>query len=168
MYKRQLPFFFVLGVLILGISYFVYHSLNAAQVARASEQAKSAFRANMSHEIRTPLNGIMGLQYLMRQNLDRPEKLEEYLQKAEVSADFLKSVITDVLDMSQIESGQLEIYSAEMDLSALVREIEVILGIQAEEKGLTFRLDCEGLCQPYVTGDALRIKQVLTNLLRCV
>lgn len=162
---RSLPFFFVLGVLILGISYFVYHSLNAAQVARASEQAKSAFLANMSHEIRTPLNGIMGLQYLMRQNLDRPEKLEEYLQKAEVSADFLKSVITDVLDMSKIESGQLEIYSAEMDLSALVREIEVILGIQAEEKGLTFRLDCEGLCQPYVTGDALRIKQVLTNLL---
>ena len=74
--------------------------MNSVKIARASEQAKSAFLANMSHEIRTPLNGIVGLHYLMRQNLDDREKLKGYLKKAEVSATFLQSVITDVLDMS--------------------------------------------------------------------
>ena len=108
--SRSLPFFLVLGALILLVTYFIYHTVNAAKVARASEQAKSVFLANMSHEIRTPLNGIVGLQYLMRQSLDDPKKLKGYLKKAEVSASFLQSVITDVLDMSKIESGQLELY----------------------------------------------------------
>ena len=100
--NRSLPFFFVLGILILSITYFFYRSMNSVKVARASEQAKSAFLANISHDIRTPLNGIVGLQYLMRQNLDDKDKLKSYLKKAEVSTSFLQSVITDVLDMSKI------------------------------------------------------------------
>ncbi len=162
---RSLPFFLVLGAVIFGVIFLIYHSMNAARIARASEQAKSAFLANMSHEIRTPLNGIVGLQYLMRQNLDDPGKLEEYLVKAEVSAEFLKSVITDVLDMSKIESGQMELYKTGFNLAHLVEEIEVLLGIQAEEKELHFKVDCSGLQHPYVIGDGLRVKQVLTNLL---
>ncbi|MBT9776443.1 response regulator [Clostridium sp. MCC353] len=165
LFWRSLPFFFILGLFVLAISYFVYHSMNAARVARASEQAKSSFLANMSHEIRTPLNGIVGLQYLMRQSLDDREKLEEYLNKAEISAEFLKSVITDVLDMSKIESGQLEIFNNDMDLSALIKELEVIVGVQTEERGQRLNVDCSGLIQPFVSGDALRLKQVLTNLL---
>ena len=163
--SRSLPFFLVLGALILLVTYFIYHTVNAAKVARASEQAKSAFLANMSHEIRTPLNGIVGLQYLMRQSLDDPKKLKGYLKKAEVSASFLQSVITDVLDMSKIESGQLELYPKEMDLKLLMEEVQVLLENQVENKGLQFRLDCGGLKQPLVEGDALRVKQILTNLL---
>jgi len=162
---RSLPFFAILGILILAVTYFVYRSMNAAKVARASEQAKSSFLANMSHEIRTPLNGIVGLQYLMRQNLGNREKLEEYLKKSEVSAGFLKDVITDVLDMSKIESGQLEIFQNEINLSALVEEIKLLLDTQAEENGLRFHVNCDELRQPFVMGDALRIKQILTNLL---
>lgn len=162
---RSLPFFFVLGVLILFAASFLYHTTNAAKVARASEQAKSTFLANMSHEIRTPLNGIVGLQYLMRQSLDDPLKLNEYLKKAEVSAAFLQNVITDVLDMSKIESGQLEIYPKEMDLKRLIEEVHTLLENQVENKGLHFRIDVQGLEAPLVQGDALRIKQILTNLL---
>lgn len=163
--SRSLPFFFVLGGLILLIAYFIYHSMNAAKVARASEQAKSVFLANMSHEIRTPLNGIVGLHYLMRQSLSDPGKLKAYLKKAEVSASFLQSVITDVLDMSKIESGQLEIYPKEMDLAHLIEEVHILLENQAENKGLRFRIDSEELKAPVVRGDALRVKQILTNLL---
>lgn len=163
--SRSLPFFFVLGVLILLIAYFIYHTMNMAKVAKASEQAKSAFLTNMSHEIRTPLNGIVGLQYLMRQSLDDPGKLEAYLKKAEVSTSFLQSVITDVLDMSKIESGQLELYPKEMNLKLLVEEVHILLENQVENKGLQFRIDCEELKEPLVQGDALRVKQILTNLL---
>ena len=162
---RSLPFFAVLGILILIIAYFVYHTMNAAKVARASEQAKSAFLANMSHEIRTPLNGIVGLQYLMRQNLDDREKLAAYLKKAEVSTSFLQSVITDVLDMSKIESGQMEIYPKELDLSALIEEVHILLENQAENKGVRFLVDVQELEAPTVEGDGLRLKQILTNLL---
>ena len=130
-----MPFFLVLGIVVLLVAWFLYHNVNAARIARASEQAKSTFLANMSHEIRTPLNGIVGLQYLMRENLDDREKLLEYLSKAEVSADFLKSVITDVLDMSKSENGQMELYTEEMNLKDLVGELETLIGIQAEEKG---------------------------------
>lgn len=162
---RSIPFFFILGVLILLVSYSFYHSINSARIARASEQAKSAFLANMSHEIRTPLNGIVGLQYLMRQNLDNGEKMNEYLKKAEISAEFLKGVITDVLDMSKIESGQLEIYPDKMDLSRMVEEIKTLLETQTEEKGLRLNVDCSEMDHPFVLCDAMRMKQVLTNLL---
>lgn len=163
--SRSIPFFFLLGVLLLAIAFFIYHSMNSVKIARASEQAKSVFLANMSHEIRTPLNGIVGLQYLMRQNLDDREKLEEYLKKAEISASFLQSVITDVLDMSKIESGQLEIYENEMELTAMINEVEILLENQTKTKGLAFHIDCAELKAPFVRGDALRIKQILTNLL---
>lgn len=162
---RSFPFFILIGIIILIITFFIYHTMNAAKIARASEHAKSTFLANMSHEIRTPLNGIIGLQYLMHQNLDNKEKIEEYLTKAEVSAEFLKSVITDVLDMSKIESGQLEIYYNKLDLSKLINELKVILDIQAQEKKVNFSANCDELYYPFVLGDELRIKQVLTNLL---
>lgn len=162
---RSIPFFLMLGAIVLLFTYFFYNSLNAVKIAQASEQVKSTFLVNMSHEIRTPLNGIVGLQYLMRQNLYNPKKLETYLKKAEVSAEFLKSIITDVLDMSKIESGQMELYQKEIDLSSMVEEIKVLLDIQAEEKGLCFTVDSGGVCSPHVIGDEVRVKQVLTNLL---
>lgn len=162
---RSLPFFLLLGIIIILFTYLFYNNVNAVRVAQASEQAKSAFLANMSHEIRTPLNGIVGLQYLMRKNLNDPQKMEVYLRKAEVSAEFLKSVITDVLDMSKIESGQMEIYQKEMDIARIVEEIKTLLEMQAEEKGLCFTVDADEVPCPFVTGDELRVKQVLTNLL---
>lgn len=163
--NRSMVFFGLLSIIIFAIAAFVFKSMRTAQIAQASERAKSTFLSNMSHEIRTPLNGITGLLYLMRQNLDDRAKQEEYLEKAEVSADFLKSVITEVLDMSKIESGQMELYSQRLNLNKMLREIEMLIGPQSEERKQQFRVDCEGLAAPWVTGDEVRLKQIIVNLL---
>lgn len=163
--KRSIFFFILLSaVVFVGVAY-VFKSMRAVQMAQASERAKSTFLANMSHEIRTPLNGITGLLYLMKQNLDDKEKQREYLEKAEVSADFLKSVITEVLDMSKIESGQLELYSQKLSLEKLLREILMLIGPQSEARGQMFTVECGGLSAPWVLGDEVRLKQILVNLL---
>ena len=162
---RSLFFFALLSLVIFTMAAFVFKNMRAAQVAQASERAKSTFLANMSHEIRTPLNGITGLLYLMRQNLGDREKQREYLEKAEVSADFLKSVITEVLDMSKIESGQLELYRQRLDLNGLLRDIRMLIGHQAEERRQHFVVDCGDLPAPWVLGDEVRLKQIVVNLL---
>ena len=163
--NRSLVFFGLLSVVVFAMAAFVFKNMRTAQLAQASERAKSTFLANMSHEIRTPLNGITGLLYLMRQNLDDRDKQKEYLEKAEVSADFLKSVITEVLDMSKIESGQLELYTQRLNLKKLVREIEMLIGPQCEERNQRFAVNCDGLPAPWVTGDEVRLKQIIVNLL---
>lgn len=163
--NRSLIFFCLLSVIIFVIAAYVFKNMRAAQIARASERAKSTFLANMSHEIRTPLNGITGLLYLMRQNLDNREKQAEYLEKAEVSADFLKSVITEVLDMSKIESGQLELYCQRLNLEKPLKEVEMLIGPQAEERKQHFIVDYSGLLTPWVLGDEIRLKQIIVNLL---
>lgn len=163
--NRSLFFFALLSVVVFALAAFVFKNMRAVQIAKASERAKSTFLANMSHEIRTPLNGITGLLYLMHQNLDSREKLEEYLEKAEVSADFLKSVITEVLDMSKIESGQMELYCKKLNLEKLLREIDMLIAPQAEERKQHFSIDCGTLASPWVLGDEVRLKQIIVNLL---
>lgn len=163
--NRSLFFFAILGAALVALTSFILKTMRAAQVARAAEQAKSTFLANMSHEIRTPLNGIMGLLYLMRQNLGNREKQEEYLEKAEASANFLKGVITDVLDMSKIESGQLELYCEKLGLEKLLREIRLLVGPQTEERNQHFEIITEGMSCPWVLGDEVRLKQIIVNLL---
>lgn len=163
--NQSLFFFAVLGVILVVLTAFVLRIMRTAQVARAAEQAKSTFLANMSHEIRTPLNGITGLLYLMRQNLDNKKKQEEYLEKAEVSADFLKSVITDVLDMSKIESGQMELYSERLNLEKLLHEVQMLIGPQAEERKQRFNIVTDMLAAPWVISDEVRLKQIIVNLL---
>lgn len=162
---RSLLFFGLLGLLIAGVLFTVFRSVRDARVARESEKAKSTFLANMSHEIRTPLNGLVGLQYLMRQNLDDKEKLAGYLDQADVSADYLKSVITDVLDMSKIESGQMELYAQPFDLAAMLDDIDTLIGLQAKPRNLQFSVTYGELPARRVVGDEMRIKQVIVNLL---
>lgn len=163
--NRSLVFFALLSVVIFAVVAFVFKNMRAAQIARASEHAKSTFLSNMSHEIRTPLNGITGLIYLMRQNLDDRERLEGYLEKAEVSANFLKSVITEVLDMSKIESSQLELYCQRLNLEKLLREIRMLIEPQSEERRQRFIVDSGELFAPWVMGDEVRLKQIIVNLL---
>lgn len=163
--SRSLVFFGAMGVLIVAVAVIIMRSVRDARVARASEHAKSTFLANMSHEIRTPLNGLVGLQYLMRQNIDDRERLVEYLDQADASAAFLKSIITDVLDMSKIESGQMGLYTNPFDLPSLMRDIESMLLPQMKTRSLDFVIDDAGVFAPDVVGDEMRIKQIIVNLL---
>ena len=120
---------------------------------------------SMSHEIRTPLNGISGLCYLMLQSLDNKEKLTEYLQKTMVTTTFLKDIINDVLDMSKIESGQLELIYRDLDLNELLSEVEKLLETQAHDKRIAFTMEYHDLTQNWIIGDQIRIKQILMNIL---
>ena len=119
----------------------------------------------MSHEIRTPLNGISGLCYLMQENMDDKEKLTEYLQKTVASTAFLKDIINDVLDMSKIESGQLELICRNIDLNGLLSEVETLLETQARHKQIDFTVNTQGIKQKWIAGDPIRIKQILMNIL---
>lgn len=162
---RSLFFFLLLGVVIILVSMFIYHTMMNAKIAREAEQAKSSFLANMSHEIRTPLNGIVGLHYLMRKNIGDKDKMLEYLKKADVSAEYLKSVISDVLDMSKIESGQIEIYKNDMDLNKFINDIDILIGTQAKDKRLHFEIDSNNIIDYHIIGDETRLKQIIVNLL---
>ncbi|WP_261428645.1 hybrid sensor histidine kinase/response regulator [Xiamenia xianingshaonis] len=157
-------FFAALGVIVVLVAVTIYRSVRSARIARESERAKTAFLSTMSHEIRTPLNGIVGILYLMRQNVDNPEKLQSYLDQANVSANFLKSVISDVLDMSKIESGSVDVRIEPFDLRVMLQELEVIASVQAAGR-LDVTVRSVDVGDPFVRGDAVRLKQALVNLL---
>lgn len=162
---RSLVFFGAMAVLLVAIIAVIMRTIRDARVARESEKAKSTFLANMSHEIRTPLNGIVGLQYLMRQNMNDHERLSEYLDQADASAAFLKSIISDVLDMSKIESGQLDLYVQPFNLVSMARDIEALITPQTQSRSLQFSVSLQSVNTPDVLGDEMRIKQVVVNLL---
>ncbi|MBP6902484.1 MAG: PAS domain S-box protein [Burkholderiaceae bacterium] len=143
----------------------------AAQLARARDEAeaasraKSAFLANTSHEIRTPLNGLVGLALLARRPDVEPERLRTYLDQIGESAQTLSLIINDILDLSKIEAGQLSIDPAPFDLAALLQSLHQSYGALAAARGLTFAMQIEAVLPGQVRGDALRVRQVLANLL---
>lgn len=162
---QSLIFFIIIGVACLAIVIFIYRKMNEVKTLRIVEQTKTKFLTSMSHEIRTPLNGISGLCYLMLQSLDNKEKLTEYLQKTMVTTTFLKDIINDVLDMSKIESGQLELIYRDLDLIGLLSEVEKLLETQAHDKHIAFTMEYHDLTQNWIIGDQIRIKQILMNIL---
>lgn len=162
---QSLVFFIIIGVACLAIVIFIYRKMNEVKTLRIVEQTKTKFLTSMSHEIRTPLNGISGLCYLMLQSLDNKEKLTEYLQKTMVTTTFLKDIINDVLDMSKIESGQLELIYRDLDLNELLSEVEKLLETQAHDKRIAFTMEYHDLTQNWIIGDQIRIKQILMNIL---
>ncbi len=162
---QSLVFFALIGVACLAVVFFIYRKINETKTLRIVEQTKTSFLANMSHEIRTPLNGISGLCYLMQENLKDQEKLTEYLQKMLVTIGFLKDIINDVLDMSKIESGQLELICRDLNLEELLSEITNLLETQAHDKHVALTMEYQGITHPWVTGDQIRLKQILMNIL---
>ena len=131
--------------------------------AEAASVAKSAFLANMSHELRTPLNGVIGVVELLADTplSDHQRELAGIIQ---TSADQLRSLIGDILDLARIESGEIEIAQDVFDLSAEVERACQLCALKASEKGLDLVLRCdEGI--GFVVGDPLRLRQVIINLL---
>lgn len=130
----------------------------------SKNKAKSVFLSRMSHEIRTPMNAIVGLVNLTCMEENLPPAAQRNLQKLLSSAQYLLSLINDILDMSRIESGKLEIQSDVFSLRQLVEELDNMMRLQAMQKQITFTLHCsiEHTC---LLGDAVRLRQVLINLL---
>jgi len=134
----------------------------AKATAEAANQAKSAFLANMSHEIRTPLNAILGLNHLMQADTLAPEQSGR-LTKMEVASRHLLSLINDILDLSKIEAGRLEIETDNFHLSAVIDNVASIIRESARGKGLSLEVDPDGV-PLWLRGDVTRLRQSLLNL----
>jgi len=137
--------------------------LEARQAAEAANRAKSEFLANMSHEIRTPLNGVLGmLQLLETTSLD--EEQREYVQTSLESGRTLLQLITDILDLSKIEAGRMELLAQEFSLRHLVALVSDLFGGTAREKGLEMHWHVDDSIPDAFVADSGRLRQVLFNL----
>ena len=138
---------------------------SARDAAEAASLAKSAFLANTSHEIRTPLNGLTGLARLARQPGVPPERLRQYLDQIGESADLLSAIISEILDLAKIEAGKLDVESQPFDLGALLRSVQGTYAALAAGHGLAFEAQFDPALPTLVRGDALRVRQILSNYL---
>jgi len=137
----------------------------AKETAIAASSAKSAFLANMSHELRTPLNAILGFTQLMARDPSLNRENQKYLEIINRSGEHLLSLINDVLDLSKIESGRIELYETNFDLHKLLDNLKQMLRLKAEEKGLNLLLQILPLVPQYIKNDEKKLSQVLINLL---
>ena len=133
--------------------------------AEAADRAKSTFLSNMSHDIRTPMNAIIGFTTLALTNLDNKERMQEYLKKILSSSNHLLSLINDILDMSRIESGKLNIEEKECSISDIFRDMRNIIQTQMDSKQLNFFMDTVDVIDEEIYCDKLHVNQVLLNLL---
>lgn len=133
--------------------------------AERANAAKSDFLARMSHDIRTPMNAVIGMTSIASLYIDDKERVIECLNKIKLSSHFLLSLINDILDMSKIESGKLELSSAEFDFGEMVDSITTIACNSAMENGVEFNVYMEPALKRNYVGDALRLKQIIMNLL---
>ncbi len=133
--------------------------------AEAAEKAKTMFLSNMSHDIRTPMNAILGYTTLAQTNIENPDKIQEYLSKIMSSGNHLLSLINDVLDMSRIESGRLNIDEKPCSISDIFKDMRNIIQTQMKEKKLNFFMDTIDVVDEEIYCDKLHINQVLLNLL---
>ena len=150
---------------MMGISRDITAHKAAQDAALTASNAKGSFLARMSHEIRTPLNAIIGMAQIAKSTIGNREKTLASINQIAVSSHHLLSLINDVLDMSKIESGNLEVLSQPFSLLEALEETLTIASPKCREKNIVFKHNVSEISQTTILGDKLRLKQVLINLL---
>lgn len=138
--------------------------INAKQEAEASNKVKSEFLANMSHEIRTPINAVVGFADLIKEKV-KDENIKGYIEAITSSSNSLLLLINDLLDLSKIEAGKLEIIFEPINTNVLFKEVENMFMIKAKEKNLGFNMEIDKDMPQYIHLDETRIRQILINLI---
>ncbi|QWR77887.1 ATP-binding protein [Candidatus Magnetomonas plexicatena] len=136
----------------------------AKEAAEAASVAKSAFLANMSHEIRTPMNSVLGFLELVAEDAALNDKNRQYIATAAVSAKSLLRLINDILDISKLESGKVELETQVFNLKRLIKNIENSFEHQITQKKLFFNLNVDSALSEHFIGDPLRLTQIINNL----
>jgi signal transduction histidine kinase/DNA-binding NarL/FixJ family response regulator/ABC-type phosphate/phosphonate transport system substrate-binding protein len=163
-YSSQLKLYLITMVDITELELANAQLAEQTRIAQQANQTKSNFLANMSHEIRTPMNGILGLSELGMKELD-PAKLHHRLQKIHYSGTQLLGIINDILDLSKIEAGRLDLNPQAFSLHQLQQELLELYQPKAEEKGIKIKIELDANLALGYYGDDLRLLQVLTNLI---
>lgn len=139
--------------------------IEAVEEANKANTMKTQFFSNMSHDIRTPMNAITGFSRLALEEMDNKENLKDYLKKISSAGDHLMNLINDILDMSRIESGKMELSPSPVKLKDLLNENADMIRVRMEEKGVSFNVDVENMGDDIVECDRLKFNQVILNLL---
>ena len=141
----------------------------AVEGANRANRSKSEFLARMSHEIRTPMNAIIGMTNITKRKLDDPDvpcaEIMTHVQQIETSSQHLLSLLNDVLDISKIEAGKIELVEEAFSLPKLISSIDLIIRPRCLEKNIAFAVETHGLEAEHFISDPLRLRQVLINLL---
>ena len=151
--------------LVLRSRRFRAEAEKALHKAEEASAAKTEFLSNMSHDIRTPINGIMGMLDIAEENFDDKARVKDCIAKMRGAASHLLSLVNDVLDMSKIESGSMQMLNTPFDLRVLLDSCCGILEGQITERNITFTKQIGPFWHPYLVGSELHIRQVLINIL---
>lgn len=133
--------------------------------AYQESQAKTDFLSKMSHEIRTPMNGILGMLSLARSHVKEPEQTDYYLNRAESLSQFLLTLINDILDMSRIESGKMELEAVPFDVFKVAEKLDSMFRNTTEAKNIQWEIEMQDFDVSRVVGDELRLTQVIINFI---
>ena len=164
--RRAFALAVAIGVLVVATLLLALLALKlrrSRQAAYAASEAKSAFLANMSHEFRTPLNGIMGMTQLA-QLTESDEERRGFLKIVMQSSESLLRIVEDILDLSKVEAGRLELEPTAFSVQDLLNATTPVFELSARQKGVELSASVAPGCPPYVMGDMVRIRQVLFNL----
>ena len=143
----------------------INEKLDEARVlAEKASLSKTRFLANMSHDIRTPMNAIVGLSELMEHHIENPEMLQVYISKLQSSSQYLLDLINDILDLSKIENGSLELRPEPMNIGTQIDQVVTIIKPQISQKNQELSVACD--CEEFgtVLGDPIRFRQILMNI----
>ena len=154
-------------LLLIAVIHTIHEYIDMEQKkkqALLASEAKGRFLANMSHEIRTPINAVLGMDAMILRECNEPQ-IKEYALDIQNAGQSLLALINDILDLSKIESGKLEILPGEYDLSSLIHDIMNMITMKAADKNLAINLSIDEKLPSRLWGDDIRIRQVLVNLM---